>query len=203
MPGWSVLRSEALPWSPVNNLRHFAGGSPFKEIWKEACFLYTCNVMLNQWLFFCKYKYVCTFLSFSMLKQHYSFSYFSLFNILLFMSPFWLANFLCSMSFGVLWPGFLPSSFSMYSVSLSSALFLLEKPAMAVSVASAGVILGWPFSILVVLPLTAYSLLSGRFKQVFLSAAATSLTILVRYNLYHFGSSDPLFIHIKGFRTWF
>lgn len=107
------------------------------------------------------------------------------------------------MSFGVLWPGFLPSSFSMYSVSLSSALFLLQKPAMAVSVASAGVILGWPFSILVVLPLTVYSLLSGRFKQVFLSAAATSLTILVRYNLYHFGSSDPLFIHIKGFRTWF
>ncbi|XXG90193.1 hypothetical protein AAC387_Pa12g2016 [Persea americana] len=73
---------------------------------------------------------------------------------------------------------FLPSSFSMYAVSLSSALFLLEKPAMAVSVAAAGVILGWPFSILAVLPLTVYSLLGKRFKQVFLSAAATSLIIL-------------------------
>eukprot|EP00268_Persea_americana_P042654 TRINITY_DN426_c1_g1_i1.p1 TRINITY_DN426_c1_g1~~TRINITY_DN426_c1_g1_i1.p1 ORF type:complete len:574 (+),score=88.11 TRINITY_DN426_c1_g1_i1:252-1973(+) len=73
---------------------------------------------------------------------------------------------------------FLPSSFSMYAVSLSSALFLLEKPAMAVSVAAAGVILGWPFSILAVLPLTVYSLLGKRFKLVFLSAAATSLIIL-------------------------
>jgi alpha-1,2-mannosyltransferase len=39
-------------------------------------------------------------------------------------------------------PGFLPSSFSMYAVTLSSALILLEKYAAAVSVAAAGVILG-------------------------------------------------------------
>ncbi|KAF8391230.1 hypothetical protein HHK36_023532 [Tetracentron sinense] len=72
---------------------------------------------------------------------------------------------------------FLPSSFSMYAVTLSSALFLLEKPAMAVAVAAAGVILGWPFSILVFLPITCYSL-KRRFKQVFLSGAITSLSVL-------------------------
>jgi len=42
----------------------------------------------------------------------------------------------------------------MYAVTLSSGLFLLEKYAAAVSVAAAGVILGWPFSILVFLPVT-------------------------------------------------
>ncbi|KAL3613044.1 hypothetical protein CASFOL_043115 [Castilleja foliolosa] len=41
-----------------------------------------------------------------------------------------------------------PSSFSMYCMSLSSALFLFEKPAVAVSISAYGVILGWPFSIL-------------------------------------------------------
>lgn len=76
-------------------------------------------------------------------------------------------------------PGFLPSSFSMYGVTLSSALFLFDKPAMAVSVAAAGVILGWPFSILVVAPVTCYCLLK-RFKQVFFPAAATSVVVLVR-----------------------
>lgn len=67
----------------------------------------------------------------------------------------------------------------MYAVTLSSALFLLEKYALAVSVAAAGVIIGWPFSILVVLPVTIFSLIKGRFKQVFLSGLLTSLLILV------------------------
>ncbi|XP_004294070.1 PREDICTED: dol-P-Man:Man(6)GlcNAc(2)-PP-Dol alpha-1,2-mannosyltransferase [Fragaria vesca subsp. vesca] len=72
---------------------------------------------------------------------------------------------------------FLPSSFSMYAVSLSSGLFLLDKHAMAVSVAAAGVILGWPFSILVFLPVTIYSL-ARRFKLAFIAGAATSIVIL-------------------------
>ncbi|XP_010915516.1 alpha-1,2-mannosyltransferase ALG9 [Elaeis guineensis] len=73
---------------------------------------------------------------------------------------------------------FLPSTFSMYAVTLSSALFLLEKYALAVSVAAVGVIIGWPFSILVVLPVTVFSLIRGGFKQVFLSGLLTSLSIL-------------------------
>ncbi|KAF3326844.1 dol-P-Man:Man(6)GlcNAc(2)-PP-Dol alpha-1,2-mannosyltransferase isoform X1 [Carex littledalei] len=73
---------------------------------------------------------------------------------------------------------FLPSSFSMYAVTLSSALFLFEKYAAAVSVASAGVILGWPFSILVVLPVTIFSLMRGPFTKVFFSGLLTSLTLL-------------------------
>ncbi|XP_038896184.1 dol-P-Man:Man(6)GlcNAc(2)-PP-Dol alpha-1,2-mannosyltransferase [Benincasa hispida] len=73
---------------------------------------------------------------------------------------------------------FLPSSFSMYAVSLSSGLFLLEKPALAVAVAAAGVILGWPFSILVFLPVTVYSL-RRKFKEAFLAGALTSIALLV------------------------
>ncbi|CAK9151698.1 unnamed protein product [Ilex paraguariensis] len=72
---------------------------------------------------------------------------------------------------------FLPSSFSMYAMSLSSALFLFGKPAMAISVAATGVILGWPFSILAFLPITIYCL-RGRFKQAFLSGAVTSLALM-------------------------
>ena len=69
----------------------------------------------------------------------------------------------------------------MYAVSLSSALFLFDKYAMAVPVAAAGVLLGWPFSVLVSLPLTIYSLKKGDFKKVFLSAAACSILILVSF----------------------
>lgn len=66
----------------------------------------------------------------------------------------------------------------MYAMSLSSGLFLLEKPAWAVAVAAVGVILGWPFSILAFLPLTFYSL-AKQFKQAFLSGAVTSIALLV------------------------
>ncbi|KAL4280533.1 hypothetical protein GQ457_03G024560 [Hibiscus cannabinus] len=73
---------------------------------------------------------------------------------------------------------FLPSSLSMYAMSLSSGLFLLDKPAQAVAVAAVGVILGWPFSILAFLPVTLFSL-SKQFKQAFLSGAVTSIALLV------------------------
>ncbi|XP_031106851.1 dol-P-Man:Man(6)GlcNAc(2)-PP-Dol alpha-1,2-mannosyltransferase [Ipomoea triloba] len=72
---------------------------------------------------------------------------------------------------------FLPSSFSMYAMSLSSALFLFEKPAMAVAVAATGVILGWPFSILAFLPITIYSLIR-RFRPVFFTGAVTSIVVM-------------------------
>ncbi|XVF18668.1 hypothetical protein REPUB_Repub11eG0042500 [Reevesia pubescens] len=72
---------------------------------------------------------------------------------------------------------FLPSSFSMYAMSLSSGLFLLEKHAWAVAVAAVGVILGWPFSILAFLPVTLYSL-ARQFKQAFLSGVVTSIALL-------------------------
>ncbi|KAM3396015.1 dol-P-Man:Man(6)GlcNAc(2)-PP-Dol alpha-1,2-mannosyltransferase [Capsicum galapagoense] len=83
---------------------------------------------------------------------------------------------------------FLPSSFSMYAMSLSSALFLFDKPAMAVSVAATGVILGWPFSVLAFLPLTIYSLVKS-FKSIFLTGVVTSiilmvLSVLVDYSYY-------------------
>lgn len=66
----------------------------------------------------------------------------------------------------------------MYAMSLSSALFLFNKPAMAVSVAATGVILGWPFSILAFLPLTIYSLVKS-FKPVFLTGVVTSIVLMV------------------------
>lgn len=66
----------------------------------------------------------------------------------------------------------------MYAMSLSSAFFLFEKPAMAVAVAAIGVILGWPFSILAFLPVTIYSLIK-RFKPAFLSGLISSIVLLV------------------------
>ncbi|KAL8505723.1 hypothetical protein ACS0TY_016804 [Phlomoides rotata] len=72
---------------------------------------------------------------------------------------------------------FLPSSFSMYAMSLSSALFLFEKPAAAVAIAATGVILGWPFSVLAFLPVTILSL-ARRFKHAFLSGVVISLTLV-------------------------
>ncbi|XVF04354.1 hypothetical protein REPUB_Repub05bG0075400 [Reevesia pubescens] len=123
---------------------------------------------------------------------------------------------------------FLPSSFTMYAMSLSSGLFLLEKPSWAVSVAAVGVILGWPFSILAFLPVTLYSL-AKRFKQVFLSGAVTSiallaLSILVDYYYYQrwtssvfnllvynvlgggeshlYGTEGPLFYIRNGFNNF-
>ncbi|KZV29698.1 Alg9-like mannosyltransferase family isoform 1 [Dorcoceras hygrometricum] len=72
---------------------------------------------------------------------------------------------------------FLPSSFSMYAMSLSSALFLFEKPAAAVAVAAGGVIIGWPFSILAFLPVTIYSLYR-RLNYAFVSGLVTSVTLL-------------------------
>ncbi|XP_073123149.1 alpha-1,2-mannosyltransferase ALG9 [Henckelia pumila] len=72
---------------------------------------------------------------------------------------------------------FLPSSFSMYAMSLSSALFLFEKPTAAVAIAAGGVILGWPFSILAFLPVTIYSLYR-RLSYAFVSGVVTSVTLL-------------------------
>uniref|UniRef100_A0A165Z128 AAA+ ATPase domain-containing protein n=1 Tax=Daucus carota subsp. sativus TaxID=79200 RepID=A0A165Z128_DAUCS len=91
---------------------------------------------------------------------------------------------------------FLPSSFSMYAISLSSALYLLDRPAMAVAVAATGTILGWPFSILAFLPVTVYSLIK-KFKQAFLSGLITSvvvtvLSILVDHHFYKKWTSSVL-----------
>ncbi|CAN1145873.1 Dol-P-Man:Man(6)GlcNAc(2)-PP-Dol alpha-1,2-mannosyltransferase [Linum perenne] len=91
---------------------------------------------------------------------------------------------------------FLPSSFSMYAMSLSSGLFLLEKPALAVSVAAIGVLLGWPFSILAFLPITLFSLFK-RFKISFFAGAVTSialivLSVLVDYHYYGRWTSSVL-----------
>ncbi|RYR68281.1 hypothetical protein Ahy_A03g014772 isoform A [Arachis hypogaea] len=72
---------------------------------------------------------------------------------------------------------FLPSSFSMYAMSLASGLFLLDKPAASVAVAATGVILGWPFSILAFLPVTLYSL-SRKFNRAFIAGAVTSIILL-------------------------
>ncbi|XP_014498800.1 dol-P-Man:Man(6)GlcNAc(2)-PP-Dol alpha-1,2-mannosyltransferase isoform X1 [Vigna radiata var. radiata] len=84
---------------------------------------------------------------------------------------------------------FLPSSFSMYAISLASGLFLLDKPASAISVAVIGVILGWPFSILAFLPVTLYSL-SRKFKVSFIAAAITSVVFLalsIVTDFYYYG----------------
>ncbi|KAH9309168.1 hypothetical protein KI387_037079, partial [Taxus chinensis] len=74
---------------------------------------------------------------------------------------------------------FLPSTFSMNAITLASAALLLDRPAISVSVAAAGVLLGWPFSILTTVPLVIYALATGSFKRVFLAGAATSICVMV------------------------
>ncbi|KAK9674496.1 hypothetical protein RND81_12G236300 [Saponaria officinalis] len=73
---------------------------------------------------------------------------------------------------------FLPSTFSMYAMSLATALALMERPAWAVSIAASGVIIGWPFSVLAFLPVTLFSL-HRSFKRSFLSGSIISVTLLV------------------------
>jgi len=77
-------------------------------------------------------------------------------------------------------PGFLPSSFSMYAMSLASAFALSERPALVVAVAASGVIIGWPFSVLAFVPVTLFSLHCS-LKQAFLSGAITSIALLVSH----------------------
>ncbi|CAK8535009.1 unnamed protein product [Lathyrus sativus] len=91
---------------------------------------------------------------------------------------------------------FLPSSFSMYAISLASGLFLLDKHAAAVAVSAIGVILGWPFSILAFLPVTLYSLYI-KFKRAFIAGAVTSVILLALsavtdYNYYGRWTSSVL-----------
>ncbi|GLJ37297.1 hypothetical protein SUGI_0756550 [Cryptomeria japonica] len=92
---------------------------------------------------------------------------------------------------------FLPSTFSMYAITLSSAALLLDRPATSVSVAAVGVLLGWPFSILTAGPLVVYALAIGSFKRVFLAGVTTSicmmmLSILTDYYYYGRWTSSVL-----------
>uniref|UniRef100_A0A0D9Y518 Mannosyltransferase n=1 Tax=Oryza glumipatula TaxID=40148 RepID=A0A0D9Y518_9ORYZ len=100
---------------------------------------------------------------------------------------------------------FLPSSFSMYAVTLSSALFLLENYAAAVSVAAAGVILGWPFSILVFLPVTVLSVIADYYCY---GKWTASVFNLLKYNVFGggeshlYGTEEPSFYFKNGFNNF-
>uniref|UniRef100_A0A0E0FIC9 Mannosyltransferase n=1 Tax=Oryza nivara TaxID=4536 RepID=A0A0E0FIC9_ORYNI len=100
---------------------------------------------------------------------------------------------------------FLPSSFSMYAVTLSSALFLLENYAAAVSVAAAGVILGWPFSILVFLPVTVLSVIADYYCY---GKWTASVFNLLKYNVFGggeshlYGTEGPSFYFKNGFNNF-
>uniref|UniRef100_A0A0E0MSY1 Mannosyltransferase n=1 Tax=Oryza rufipogon TaxID=4529 RepID=A0A0E0MSY1_ORYRU len=100
---------------------------------------------------------------------------------------------------------FLPSSFSMYAVTLSSALFLLENYAAAVSVAAAGVILGWPFSILVFLPITVLSVIADYYCY---GKWTASVFNLLKYNVFGggeshlYGTEGPSFYFKNGFNNF-
>lgn len=74
---------------------------------------------------------------------------------------------------------FLPSTFSMYSMTFAVAALLSGKPRLAVAVAAVGVLLGWPFSVLAALPIVIYALTTGGFMGVFWVGLTTSACILV------------------------
>ncbi|KAG0576973.1 hypothetical protein KC19_5G122400 [Ceratodon purpureus] len=75
---------------------------------------------------------------------------------------------------------FLPSTFSMYAITLASALVLLgDRHKTVVAVAAAGVLIGWPFAALAAAPLVIYSLFGGGFLRVFLAGLLTTLCTMV------------------------
>ncbi|KAJ7546232.1 hypothetical protein O6H91_08G031300 [Diphasiastrum complanatum] len=82
---------------------------------------------------------------------------------------------------------FLPSTFSMYGITLASALLLADELVAAVAVAAFGVLVGWPFSVLATAPLVVYALFFGKFWKVFLAGAITSIcTILMSLLVDHY-----------------
>lgn len=81
--------------------------------------------------------------------------------------------------------GFLPSTFSMYAITLASALVLLgDRHKTVVAVAAAGVLVGWPFAALAAAPLVVYSLMGGGFLHVFLAGLLTTLCTMVSLVFY-------------------
>lgn len=74
---------------------------------------------------------------------------------------------------------FLPSTFSMYGLTASAAALLANRPATAVALAAAGVVLGWPFSILATVPIVLFALFTGGFWKVFAAGGIASLVTLV------------------------
>ncbi|XP_024534975.1 dol-P-Man:Man(6)GlcNAc(2)-PP-Dol alpha-1,2-mannosyltransferase-like [Selaginella moellendorffii] len=73
---------------------------------------------------------------------------------------------------------FLPSTFSMYAISLASAAVLADKFEAAVAVAALGVLVGWPFSGLAVLPVVVYSLANGSSVKVFMAGVKSSVVLI-------------------------
>ncbi|KAG6546793.1 hypothetical protein Mapa_011739 [Marchantia paleacea] len=74
---------------------------------------------------------------------------------------------------------FLPSTFSMYTLTLASAALLYRKPGTAVAVGAFGVLVGWPFSVLAAVPVVLYALATGGFLKVFMAGLTTSVFTLV------------------------
>ncbi|BBN14555.1 alpha-1,2-mannosyltransferase [Marchantia polymorpha subsp. ruderalis] len=74
---------------------------------------------------------------------------------------------------------FLPSTFSMYTLTLSSAALLYRKPGTAVAVGAFGVLVGWPFSVLAFVPVVLYALATGGFLKVFMAGLSTSVFTVV------------------------
>lgn len=74
---------------------------------------------------------------------------------------------------------FLPSTFSMYTITLAVAALISEKPLLAVVAAAVGVLIGWPFSVLATAPIVIYSLMTGGLISTILVGIATSVCILI------------------------
>jgi alpha-1,2-mannosyltransferase len=77
--------------------------------------------------------------------------------------------------------GLLPSSFSMYAITLAAALVLSGRRhhRATVAVAAFGVLVGWPFAAMAAAPLVVYSLATGGFLQVFCSGLITTICTMV------------------------
>lgn len=73
---------------------------------------------------------------------------------------------------------FLPSTFSMYTITAATAALMSGRPFLAVVAAVVGVLIGWPFSVLATAPIVVYALLAGGFIKTVVVGILTAVVIL-------------------------
>ncbi|KAI5078870.1 hypothetical protein GOP47_0006541 [Adiantum capillus-veneris] len=74
---------------------------------------------------------------------------------------------------------FLPSTFSMYTITSATAALMSGRPLLAVIASVVGVLIGWPFSVLATAPLVGYAVLTGGFLRTLFVGVLTTVFILI------------------------
>ncbi|KAH7331694.1 hypothetical protein KP509_20G046700 [Ceratopteris richardii] len=74
---------------------------------------------------------------------------------------------------------FLPSTFSMYTMTISVAALMSGRPYLATIAAACGVLIGWPFCVLAAVPIVLYAIQMGGFKRTIVVGILSSMLIII------------------------